>query len=155
MNLEKELVKLPKVVFPAVEGEIRSEKRFLCTHCKLVFSFEKDLISHLTVGVQVVKIEKFRESVSYTCKDCGMSFSSYFEGEEHYEKIHLNIRSFPCPTCGKLFRDRRRAKVHSWYMHSKSKRVECQVCSKVFLTKDSFKAHYIECLRKICENNKV
>lgn len=153
MNPERNLVSLPKVVFPAVVGEFCSENQYLCTHCKIIFSLEKDLIIHLTVGIPGAKIQKIRERVSYICEGCGLNFFSYLDVKQHYDKVHLKINSFPCPTCGKSFKDKYSVKFHSRYMHDKSKRFECQICSKVYFNKYSHKVHLSKCLRRNSKNN--
>ena len=64
---------------------------------------------------------------------CQKKFSLQPNLEEHFTKVHINIRDFACDICKKTFHSNYRLERHKASFHDGDKNYECEICKMTFV----------------------
>ena len=108
------------------------ERPFKCDHCDSRFATVAGRRSHH------VHMHRTRQKL---CNDCGKRFVTSRQLSQHYERVHLKLKSWLCETCGKGFATKDEAKTHSIKIHAKEKPFLCEYCDYQTACEDYLRVH--------------
>ena len=80
---------------------------------------------------------------SYSCDDCGKSFASNRNLQQHNDGVHLGLKKFSCDRdqCDFTCSQKQNLLHHIRCVHEKLKLHTCQECSATFLSKAHLQEH--------------
>ncbi len=86
-----------------------------------------------------VSLLKTRDKKSFTCTQCGQSFT-YNQSLRRHMRIHTGEKPFTCDQCGKSFTQSSNLQSHM-RIHTGEKPHECDQCGKTFVWASNLKKH--------------
>ncbi len=102
---------------------------------------EVEEIDHVKSGEKPKQkdLKKRRTKKSFTCTQCGTSFTNKYDLELHM-RVHTGQKPFTCDQCGKSFSQSSSLKDHI-NIHTREKLYTCDQCGKTFLRSSHLKNH--------------
>ncbi|XP_050679815.1 uncharacterized protein LOC126975827 [Leptidea sinapis] len=108
----------------------KTEKKFECAECGLVFRHRNSLMYHM---------HKHRER-QQECEHCGKRFYTVTALKIHV-RAHEGVKPCVCTVCGQHFRQSSDLKYHIASKHSTTKEFKCEFCDKEFARRYSLNLH--------------
>jgi KRAB domain-containing zinc finger protein len=111
-----------------------TDKIYKCKVCTKVFNYKSALDRHIKIIHEKQK--------NHICSDCGKSFASKFELNQHYDGYHNedSKATRTCRFCEKVFMKQRNLCMHMQAVHSDNK-FSCELCFKSFSFKSAKDRH--------------
>ncbi len=117
----------------------------ICTFLTLISGLMEEKQHHVKTGEKThsqterVSLLKRRDKKSFTCTQCGQSFT-YKQSLKRHMNIHTGEKPFTCDQCGKSFTDSSNLQKHM-KIHTGEKPHQCDQCGKTFLRASNLKKH--------------
>ena len=94
------------------------------------------------ISYETVETLNDKEIKTFTCSECGKSFSTRSRCKRHIQSIHTKARPYACQFCNKRFKEKIHCKMHE-RIHTDERPHACRFCHKKFITGNRLRDHEV------------